>query len=275
MTLRRTIVISDVHGCLDELQALLKACSYSPDDDLLVFVGDLLDKGPKPHETVRYVRQLRHVVLVLGNHEDKHIRYRGHERRREKSGKSNPCLDRHGELAAFYAAADDEDYAFLNQAVVAYTMTEHNHVVVHAGIPPRLKALPPEGRPWSSFTKSDKKKWGGLKWARCVDARGNLIGVYDTQLHHRFWCEDYDGRFGTVIYGHLHRVTEDGSFIETEHARGIDTGCVYGGRLTGLVFSNHESCIGQPIVVQVDGSPYADDHAEYLAEARKTTPPFP
>ena len=57
----RTLVIGDVHGCLDELRALLDVLSPHPDEHL-VFCGDLVDKGPDSAGVVQYVRELRERV---------------------------------------------------------------------------------------------------------------------------------------------------------------------------------------------------------------------
>src|SRR6266571_7612960 len=73
MTRSRYILIGDVHGCLTELQALL--CRIAPrPDDTLVFLGDLVDKGPESPGVVRWVRHLStlyRVVLIEGNHSNR------------------------------------------------------------------------------------------------------------------------------------------------------------------------------------------------------------
>ena len=77
-TRMRTLVIGDVHGCLDKLVALLKDLSYRPGRDQLVFVGDLVDRGPNSVETVAFVRLLckeGRVHVVRGNHEARYARY--------------------------------------------------------------------------------------------------------------------------------------------------------------------------------------------------------
>jgi serine/threonine protein phosphatase 1 len=71
--MRRTIVIGDIHGCFDELVELLDEVDLHP-DDLLVSVGDLVDRGPAPGEVVRLFRERPNSVVVMGNHERKHVR---------------------------------------------------------------------------------------------------------------------------------------------------------------------------------------------------------
>lgn len=53
-----------MHGCLDELLALLQECSYNKEKDKVVIVGDLVNKGPKSLEVLRYVRDEGTVILL-------------------------------------------------------------------------------------------------------------------------------------------------------------------------------------------------------------------
>ncbi|WP_285577770.1 metallophosphoesterase [Actinoallomurus iriomotensis] len=71
--MRRTIIIGDIHGCFDELLELLDEVDLRP-DDLLVSVGDLVDRGPAPGEVVGLFRERPNSVVVMGNHERKHVR---------------------------------------------------------------------------------------------------------------------------------------------------------------------------------------------------------
>jgi serine/threonine protein phosphatase 1 len=69
----RTIVVGDIHGCHDELVSLLSLAGLR-DDDLLVSVGDLVDRGPSPGAVVELFRRRPNSVAVMGNHERKHVR---------------------------------------------------------------------------------------------------------------------------------------------------------------------------------------------------------
>ena len=73
----RNIIIGDVHGCLDELKELINKLELSSTDNLF-FIGDLIDKGPDSVGVVKYVYELSKLystVLILGNHEEKFLRF--------------------------------------------------------------------------------------------------------------------------------------------------------------------------------------------------------
>ena len=75
----RKVVIGDVHGCLEELITLIAKLNLNETDEV-VFVGDLLNKGPDSFGVWRYVQERNNfngakVVFCWGNHEDKHYRY--------------------------------------------------------------------------------------------------------------------------------------------------------------------------------------------------------
>src|SRR5689334_12195322 len=66
----RTILIGDIHGCLDELQALLKTCAVDWKSDRVISVGDLVAKGPDSHGVLQLVRETG-MAAVMGNHDAK------------------------------------------------------------------------------------------------------------------------------------------------------------------------------------------------------------
>ena len=95
------LIVGDVHGCLDELEALLATAAHDARSEALVLVGDLVNKGPRSAAVVRWCRE-RRALAVRGNHED-------------------ACLARVRAAAA--GAAIDASYAYVREfdaADVAY-----------------------------------------------------------------------------------------------------------------------------------------------------------
>jgi bis(5'-nucleosyl)-tetraphosphatase (symmetrical) len=64
----RVLVVGDVHGCLDELKALLEKANFSDGRTTVVLVGDVCNKGPKCAETVSFCRE-NNFLCVRGNHD--------------------------------------------------------------------------------------------------------------------------------------------------------------------------------------------------------------
>lgn len=121
-----TYCIGDVQGCFDELEQLLRVISYDREYDRLCFVGDLVNRGPKSLEVLRFIKQLPNTKVVLGNH-DLHL------------------LNFYYKLVDFEVAdlkpiitAPDglELIEWLRKQPLLYHDAEHNFLLVHAGIYP-------------------------------------------------------------------------------------------------------------------------------------------
>ncbi|MEM6527533.1 MAG: metallophosphoesterase, partial [Chloroflexota bacterium] len=69
----KTLVIGDIHGCYDELQALLDTVPLTA-DDRIVHIGDMIDRGPYPEQVVDFFVKTPQATSIMGNREDKHIR---------------------------------------------------------------------------------------------------------------------------------------------------------------------------------------------------------
>lgn len=125
-----TYAIGDVQGCFDSLQALLARIAYDPGVDRLLFVGDLVNRGPKNVEVLRWaMAQGSRVQTVLGNHDThliaRHIGATGAKRR--------DTLD-----DVLTAPDRDALVGWLRSQPLA--VREGRHLVVHAGILPGLRA---------------------------------------------------------------------------------------------------------------------------------------
>lgn len=122
-----TYAIGDVQGCYDELMRLLERIAFDPGQDTLWFVGDLVNRGPKSLDTLRFVRSLGdRAVTVLGNH-DLHLLVVAAGVRRAHRGDT---------LDDILAAPDrDELLAWLRSRKLAHS--GNGYAMVHAGLLPQ------------------------------------------------------------------------------------------------------------------------------------------
>lgn len=229
MKYERFIVVGDVHGCLDELKELLLKAEYRHGDkDCLVFAGDLVDRGPDPVGCVRLARELG-ASCVMGNHEEKHIRWRNWEKRiAAGEAKKNPMRRFDEARMQEHNALNDEDMLYLTAmprtVVLGFPM---EWVVVHAG-------FESNGVPWSEQSRDSVCR------VRSVDTNGKVASDHKNPLvdvpGSVPWAVRWQGP-ENVIYGHaVHSRTEPRVDAHEGYAcYGIDTGCVFGGRLTALV----------------------------------------
>ncbi len=74
----QTLVIGDIHGCYDELQSLLDKAGLT-EDNLIVSVGDCVDRGPETPAVLKFFQEKPNALLIMGNHERKHVRANRHE----------------------------------------------------------------------------------------------------------------------------------------------------------------------------------------------------
>lgn len=227
----KDIIVGDIHGCIDELVRLVDAVAPTQ-DDTVVSVGDLLDKGPDSAGVVRYLRELRsrcNVIVVRGNHEDKHHRWRKHQTLQTKTGKKNPMVDRSGELDQITKTLTPEDIEFLDACPVFHKLSGTRGIVVHAGISPFLRSIPTVA---PTMTARDDIL-NTCQWIRCITPAGNAVSLGNEQPEDSYWAASYNGHFGHAFFGHQ-------PFVEKfpqqfPHATGLDLGCCYGLRLAAAI----------------------------------------
>jgi hypothetical protein len=220
----RTIVIGDVHGCLEELDELLASLAVRRHRDRLVFLGDLVDRGPDPVGVVRRVRELG-AECLHGNHEDKHVRWARHQARaRREPGYRNPMRSMRAEEQAANARLRDDDIAWL--ASLPAFLDLGDWIAVHAGIEP--------GRPLHA------QKRAALCRVRWVDHRGLMSTGNDATEQPEGsvrWAEAWRGP-QHVVYGH-HVLSREMPLVDRREdgveCWALDTGCCFGGRLSALV----------------------------------------
>jgi protein phosphatase len=220
-------VVGDVHGCLAELQALLARLGYVPPADgapwrhpegrRVVFVGDLVDRGPRVADTLRLAMDMVDAgtaLAVPGNHDDKLLR-KLHGRTVHVAHGLEETL---AELAQAPRAFVDRVRDFLDRLPSHLVLDGGRLVVAHAGLPQGL-----HGR--ESRRVRDRALFG--ETTGVLDADGLPMRVD--------WAARYQGR-ALVVFGHT-------PVLEPRwrnQAVDIDTGCVFGGALTALRWPERE-----------------------------------
>jgi hypothetical protein len=200
---RRTIVIGDVHGCLDELQDLLRAVAVDASADRIVLVGDLVAKGPDSQGVVQACRE-GGFEAVLGNHDAKVLSLA------TSIASHQGAPGAHHEVAA---SLDRQDWAYLTALPLWLRLPEFDAVVVHAGLIPGI-AL--EAQPRNCMLNLRSITDEGLPSTKVRDGSA--------------WASLWRGP-GHVIFGH----DAVRGLQQYELATGLDTGCVYGRKLTALI----------------------------------------
>lgn len=223
--------IGDVHGCRAELEELLTALGYviarddagrpvnarHPDNRRVIFLGDLVDRGPDTAGVLRLAMGMvgaGNALAVPGNHEAKLLRaLRG--RRVQVTHGLRESLDQLGNEPEEFREPVAE---FIDGLVSHYVLDGGRLVVSHAGLPERL-----QGRASSRV--------------RSFCLYGETTGETDEfGLPVRYpWAKDYRGG-ASVLYGHT-PVPEPEWMNNTLC---LDTGCVFGGRLTALRYPERE-----------------------------------
>ncbi|HEV2880656.1 MAG TPA: metallophosphoesterase [Pyrinomonadaceae bacterium] len=199
----RTIVIGDIHGCYEELLALLDKVQAGA-SDRIVAVGDLIVKGERNREVLELFMSDARFSSVLGNHDRAILRYwRGKKKK----------LNEQQHACRLELESGRERYeAYL--ASLPLTLDLGAHLVVHAGLRPGI-ALEEQ-------SPKDLTELRGLEGKRS-SPKGTP------------WYEVYDGA-QTVLFGHWPAPT----VRRGKCAIGIDTGCVYGYELTAYIVETGE-----------------------------------
>lgn len=200
-----TVIVGDVHGCTAELEDLLAKLDFVPSRDRLVCVGDLVARGPDSRGVLAMARRLG-ARVARGNHEDKLLGARA---------RGDAVGNEHARLAQ---SLSEEDWAMLEAMPLWIDLPEHGLRVVHAGIPP---GVGPEKAPADALLRM-----------RTIDPRGRWSSEPDAGP---LWGSLHEGP-PHIVFGHHAR--KDPQLHPW--ATGIDTGCVYGGRLTAVVLGGGE-----------------------------------
>lgn len=271
----RGIVIGDLHGCAAELKAILRKSNFSnsltrsfpnvleessdpnslkeykvtpriPSDDLCIFVGDLVNKGPDSYGCVRLLRALG-AVGVVGNHDLKVLSIRKHPTREEhvKSSLYNLAMQ-----------CPEDVLEYLGSLPHIVSIPHFNILVVHAGLDPtvplvnqnveavtRMRRLQKRNEnngnnddsiiSSSEYYHTVEKGTNGKKWYK----------VWHDVVHEAILpCGEELYKQNIVVYGH----DAKSSLQEKQFTIGLDSGCVYGRSLSALLLPSRK-------IIQVPG----------------------
>lgn len=223
-------IVGDIHGCYDEFMHLIDQLGYEmitgiplhPDGRSLVFVGDTMDRGPQSIKMLNLLFKIQdeHTLYYSpGNHCNKLYRF----------SKGNQVQPTHGletTVAELDALSSDARKHFLTryrqfyEALPLYhTLNEGNLIIAHAGI--REEMI---GAPYSEKI-------------RVFVLYGDITGqkLPDGRPLRRDWAKHYKGT-PFIVYGHT--PVKEVRFVN--NSANVDTGCVFGGKLTALRYPEME-----------------------------------
>ena len=248
--------IGDIQGCFDDLLRLLDVIKFSEQSDQLWFAGDLVNRGPKSLETLRFVKGLgKSAITVLGNH-DLHLLASAYKQRQ---------LHKKDSLSPVLQAPDCDEllYWLRYQPLFHYN---DDFCLVHAGLPPQWNfskakkmALKAEkvlkGDKYVEFFKamygdkpdvwsSDLRGVNKIRFIvncftriRYCDSDGRLDfkhnGAVGSQPNHLIPWFKVPGRQSAdlkIIFGHWSAL----GYYQGHNCYAIDTGCLWGGQLTAI-----------------------------------------
>jgi protein phosphatase len=231
-------IIGDIHGCCDELELLLEKLGYvtrnvetryiaslqtycHPEGRKALFLGDLVDRGPRILDTVKLVKNMVEAgaaICVPGNHEHKLLR-----KIRGKKVKINHGLEQTvAEIEALSPEIRElflkEIEQFIDSLISHFVLDDGRLVVAHAGMREEM-----QGR--------------GSGKVRSFALYGETTGEIDEfGLPVRYnWAAEYRGE-AMVVYGHT--PVPEAEWLN--NTIDIDTGCVFGGKLTALRYPERE-----------------------------------
>ncbi len=220
-------IIGDVHGCAGELEVLLVRLGYRvhwsgtprdvrvdvvpPKGRRAIFVGDLVDRGPRSPDTLRLVMAMVEsgaALAVPGNHDIKFVRWLDGKAVAPTHGLDRTIQQFDAETTAFRTAVR----TFFNQAPFHLWLDEGRLAVAHAGIKEEMIGqMSGEARRFCLYGETSGE----------TDKLGLPIRYH--------WAAEYRGRTA-VVYGHT--PVPDAGWVNNTMC--IDTGCCFGGKLTAL-----------------------------------------
>ncbi len=210
--MNKLIIYGDIHGCYDEFISLRNKINPQK-EDIEVCVGDIITKGKDSIKILDFIIE-NNIKSVLGNHEDKIIRYLNHQKTNEK----NPIILDNDEQNIIDNLTE-KHIQFLEN--LPLFLRFENITIVHGGLQNHMNL--------DNLSKKDKQKILRLRY---LDENYEYLTYGKENEKSIFWADIYDGSHGFVVYGH--QCSE--KIRKNKFAVGIDTGCVYGNKLTAVIF---------------------------------------
>ena len=209
---RRVFAIGDIHGCAIELGALITKLNLT-ENDLVVFLGDYIDRGPNSKGVIDLILDLRErcdVVTLMGNHESMLIDFLD---RPDTQGAGMFILNGGAATLLSYTEANEETFSFPQEHLdffrsLRITYETETHFFVHAGVP---------NTPLKSINLNSDESVMQLLWMR----QPFLSSQYKWEK--------------MVVHGHTPMTRAE---VLTNRIN-LDTGCVYGNALTALEIPGH------------------------------------
>ena len=226
---KQIFVIGDVHGCYDSLIALLEKAEVRNDPNtLLMFVGDIINKGPKSCEVLDFVRSSKS-YCIMGNHERSAVR-------KLRLIKMKVGYKPKASKRWLYKLSED-DYHYLLDLPLTISIPSLNAILVHGGLVP--------DKPLEDHTQDD------LLLMRNIVVEGDKLTATKHTSEGQLWGSLWKGP-QHVYFGH-HAMQ---GLQQYPFATGLDTGCVYHRSLTGVFLT------GDRRLVSVTNPPCENDAAD-------------
>lgn len=260
-----TFAIGDIQGCFDDLLRLLERLNFEPEEDQLWFTGDLVNRGPKSLETLRFVRGLgAGAISVLGNH-DLHLL---------AVAEGFQPLKPQDTLREVLDAPDAHELlTWLRHRPLAHFDEQLGYLLVHAGLPPQwgLPECVAAAQEVEQVLRSNdyrgllRDMYGNApaRWDTSLDGVERLRFIINALTRIRFCTPDgtldfhHKGAPGSqpsallpwfevphrrsasldIVFGHWSTLGE----TNMPRAWALDSGCLWGGKLAALRLDGEES----------------------------------
>lgn len=262
-----TYAIGDIQGCFDDFQRLLQKLDYSPSRDRLWIAGDLVNRGPRSLDSLRFIKNLgAEAICVLGNH-DLHM----------LSAYYNPASHHRKDTIMQIVQADDREELidWVCEQPLIHRDTQLGFTMIHAGLVPEWtieKALSCAAEMHAVLRShhlydfldvmygNQPDQWSdkleGHDRLRCITnifsrlrfctADGRMAlkekgppGSQPPGYHPWFDIKERKSKDERIVFGHWSTLGD----YPTHNVYPLDTGCLWGGRLTALRLAEHPEWI--------------------------------